>query len=68
MHISMCINATLRGCPDLKVGFLVVLDRLMSICERHDAGSALVMVISNLLPGRAHGCDCPTHPKPIHVC
>ena len=54
MHIRMCINATLCSCPELKVGFLMLLDRLMSICERHEASLPVVKAISQLLLGRSH--------------
>ena len=58
MQAKTSINATLRSCPEL-VGFSMLLDMLMSICERHEASLPSVKAISQLLPGRSHDWACP---------
>ena len=65
MHISMCINASLRKCPELKVGFLMLLDRITSICDRNAASSPVVKAVSQLLPGKLHGWPCSCCSTPL---
>ena len=67
MHISMCIQTTLRACPERKDAATALLEQLMSICAESEASSLVAQAISQALPGMSHGWTAPTL-LPLQVC
>ena len=54
MHISVCVKIFLRQHGETKNRFLILLDKLTSICAEHAVSAQIEKAICQALPGKLH--------------